>query len=82
MTSATILAEFIRSRPNLESFTTKIVSDPSRASDLKTELVGMIVAAALENTSESEKRLLEKIQYLPAVDWDELVGMFVTPSPR
>ena len=78
MTSATILCEFIRFRPALEAFVTKIARDPFKAPELKRELIGMAVAAALENTSDTEREVLDRAKGLPAVDWDDVVMAFDT----
>jgi hypothetical protein len=47
-----------------------------KAPEVKRELIGMAVTAALENTTDAERAGLHKAEGMPAVDWDELVGMF------
>lgn len=79
MTSAEIVIEFVKGRPDLEQLLRKKMSDWFRAPEAYAPLCAELVREDASDPSDEEKALLDKVRGNGDVDWAEVARAFGAP---
>ena len=76
MTSAEIVAEFVRGRSDLEAEIRRQVTDAFKAPEVVATIARELVMDACCEVSDEERAKLDRMRGNGAVDWEELVRLF------
>lgn len=79
MTSAEIVAEFVRGRPDLELEVRRKVTDPFCAPEARAMFAREFVLGAFREVTDDERVGLDRMGGNGAVDWEEVARIFGAP---
>ena len=79
MTSAEIIVEFVKSRPDLERILRKKMTDVFCSPEMYAPKCADLVRDACSEVTEEEKVLLDKVRGNGDVDWTEVARVFGAP---
>lgn len=79
MTSAEIVVEFVKGRPDLERVLRKKMTDVFCAPEMYAPKCADLVRDALDEVSDAEKALLDKVRGNGDVEWADVAQAFGAP---
>ena len=79
MTSAEIVAEFVRGRPVTLAQMQRKMSDRYCAPEMYQVFAQSFVLEAMKEVTDAERKKLDRMRGNGAVDWDELAHIFGAP---
>lgn len=79
MSSAEVVAAFVRGRKELEAEIRRHMEDGFKAPEVRAEIARELVVEALEDVSDEERGGLDRMRGNGAVDWTEVASLLGAP---